>query len=501
MLTTFDALAYLQRAAGNLAVSQMVASIQRAPDLFSGVMPVTPTTHAQVEARLTPGATVVPAGPGAAAGAPVVVKGPPPMTDAGSGGKLEKEMLATLKSSVGNWATTFRDLKKKAPAFPIASATDIAKAAQREVEAYFGAYIRVATREPADTYHPGGGYSLVAKLGDESTRPIDDGDRAGWTEYWMTLQGVGQEILDKHHCVPTRAPDSTEFARILDLFVKNNKPDIDDTIHSWPAEAGTGTVFIQPYTDADPKKLRETRWDAFTTLVHEMLHIVAHPNFSKTADLVGGTARKYLVEGFDEVMRHDLWDGPGNLKGRIASDAALRVEVEGKVLPYDASSVIYHSDYSEYAQAKDIAKKVGMANAKAAYFLGHTEYLGLGEGTAHEHSLAGVAQWTAKDADLAGKYLVKAGDTYDSVRTKLNVPVGGLFSASGVKLKPDRDLVVGTTLQAHGIQRVKVIHGDTIGSVADQHGISSEALAAANDLPKARATSLSALTMVYIPVH
>jgi len=93
MPTTFDTLAYLQQAAGNLAVSQMIASIQRAPDLFSGVKPVTPTTHAEVEARLTPGATVVPAGPGAAAGAPVVVKGPLPMPDAGAGGKLEKEML------------------------------------------------------------------------------------------------------------------------------------------------------------------------------------------------------------------------------------------------------------------------------------------------------------------------------------------------------------------------------------------------------------------------
>lgn len=493
-------LGYLQRAAGNLAVTGM---IQRKADLFTDVKPVTETGHAQVEAVLTPGATLEPAkGPGAAPGAPPVVKGPPPMTGAGKGGPFETDMMAALKTNIGGWASDFRKLKANAPAFPINGATAIAKAAQREVESYFAGYIQVASREPADVYHPGGGYSLVSKLGDESARPLTDGDRAGWTGYWMTLQGVGQEVLDKYHCVPTRAPDDTEFARLVDAFVKANKVDIDDTIHSWPAEAGTGTVFIQPYTSADPKNLRKTRWDVFTTLIHEMMHIVTHPNFFSTADLIGGTAHKYLVEGFAEVMRHDLWDGPGNLKGRVAADAALRAEVEGGAQPYDAGSVVYHSDYSEYAQAKEIANKVGMADAKAAFFLGHTEYLGLGEGTASGGSLDKVAQWTKKDAAEANAYEVRAGESYDIVRAKLNAPVGGIMTSAGTPLAAGAALTAGTEVRVPGIQRVWAIHGDTVGSVADQHGISTDALARANDLPsKLPATALTAGTHLYIPVH
>lgn len=495
----FATLSYLQRAAGNFAVTGM---IQRKADLFTDVKPVTPTAHAQVEAVLTPGATLEPAkGPGALT-APPVVKGPPPMTGAGKGGPFETDMLSALKTSVGAWATDFRKLKAKAPAFPVAGAATIAKAAQREVESYFAGYIQVASREPADVYHPGGGYSLVSKLGDESTRPLADGDRAGWTNYWMTLKGVGQDVLDTYHCVPTRSPDDTEFYRVLDVYVKANKTDIDDTIHGWPAEAGTGTVFIQPYTAADPKDLRTTRWDVFTTLIHEMMHIVAHPNFSNTADLIGGTAHKYLTEGFAEVMRHDLWDGPGNLKGRVAADAALRTEVEGATKPYDAASVVYHSDYDEYAQAKEIVSKVGMADAKAAFFLGHTEYLGLGEGTASEHSLSKVAQWTSKDSTEKDTYVVMAGDTYDTVKDKLSAPAGSLLTSTGTALAPGAALAAGTKVRVPGIQRVWVIKGDTVGSVADQHGISTDALAKANDLPsRAPATALTTGAHLYIPIH
>ena len=93
------------------------------------------------------------------------------MTGAGVGGAFEMAMIDSLKRNVGSWASRFRALKSTAgqPSFPVSSANRIAVSVQQETERYFAPFIRVASRAPADTYHPGGSYSLVGKLGDEST--------------------------------------------------------------------------------------------------------------------------------------------------------------------------------------------------------------------------------------------------------------------------------------------------------------------------------------------
>jgi hypothetical protein len=207
-------------------------------------------------------------------------------------------MLKALKTAVAGWAKSLRDSKKAGPpAFPIAQDNDIARATQEEVEKHFGLLIQVATREIGDLYHPGS-FDLSTVLGDQSTRPLDNGSRQGWTHYWMTLDGVGQQVLDKFNVLEDR--DSAEFTRVLQKFALDpaRRIDIDDAIHSWPAEAGTATVFIQPFVDPDPAKRRPNRWDLFTTLLHEMMHKVAHPNFERAAQAIGGTAQKYMTEGF-----------------------------------------------------------------------------------------------------------------------------------------------------------------------------------------------------------
>jgi LysM repeat protein len=414
-------------------------------------------------------------------------------------------MLAALKTAVQGWANILRGRQKAGPpVFPMKDANDIASAAQEEVEKHFAPWIKGATRQAADLYHPGT-FKLASVLGDQSKRKLGDGDRMGWTHYWMTLDGVGQQVLDKYNCLEDR--DSAEFSRVLQTFAldKANKADIDDAIHSWPAEAGTGTVFIQPF--ADPKAdMRSIRWDLFTTLLHEMMHKVAHPNFERTSRAIGGSAQKFLTEGFADLMRHDLWDGPGGeggLKDRLKTKAGepLRKRIEGGTFAYSASKVVYHGDYNEIKQARQIAKAVGMENCKAAFFLGHTELLGIGTGTGTTTSLAGLAEWSPDDVKNSQIYVAQAGDTTASISAKTGVPEKSLRRENPKDMPAKSDPKVGARIAALGIRYVRAIAGDTLGTVANQNGVTVAALATANGFPAASpdSTPLAAGKRILIP--
>ncbi|MBD0372207.1 MAG: DUF4157 domain-containing protein [Pyrinomonadaceae bacterium] len=487
-------------------------------DLFTGTKAVTQTKQANVEHILNPTTTVVVPPPpvGGAPPPPPIVVDPPAMTDTGPGGKFETEMLDMLKKNVGGWASAFRTLKGESgqPAFPISKGNDIAVEAQGEVERYYAPYLRTASRGVADKYHPGK-YSLTEKLGDESTRPINDPVRRGWMEYWMTLRSpnclvppCGQAILDAHKYVGRR--DIAELRRVRDLYmsVPANVTDIDDTIHSWGAEAGTGTVFIQPYQRLpNETEKRKKRWELFTTLIHEMMHIVTHPNYARAADIIGGTGRKILIEGFAEVFRSELWFGPGQLKARLATPemAPLRKQVEGASYAYDPSVVVDGNFYDQLADADKIDKEVGRENSKAAFFLGHVELMGLGAGTRTEGgSLAGVAMYEPSDSANAEVVIPIVGDTYASLLERTGAAPGELLDdATGTPLAPDAAIGAGTRVRVPGIRWVRAISNDTLGNVARQHHVTVAALAKANWMAEATpaTTPLVVGTRVLIPKH
>jgi hypothetical protein len=449
------------------------------PDLFKGTRPVTPEQHRQVDSILTPGSVVV----------GTTVMAPPPMTDSGPGGKFETDMIAALKPSVAFWANNHRALKTKVPFFdmkPGGNVETVAAAAQAEVERFYGPYLTSASRLSTDKYRHGS-YTLTEKLGDQSTRPVTLPDALGWATYWMTLQGVGQEVLNRYKCIPSRSPDDVEFARVRAKFVMENQSDVLDAIKGWPAEAGTGTVFLQPYVNVpDETAARKQRWDLFTTLIHEMMHIAAHSNFTQTAQALGGTALKYFNEGFAEVMRHDLWDGTGNLAARLATDQMkpLRAQVEGKEYPYDASVIVYHPDYAEYAQARQIVQIIGAENAKAAFFLGHTELLGIGQGSQSAQPLAGIGTYEDTDARDANIVVAPGGETVDQIRQRASAV--DITQEDGTAY-PGGDTVVvpkGTRLKISGLSNrwVKAVRGDTIASLARQNSTTPSSILHANGM-------------------
>lgn len=485
-------------------------------DTFASSHAVTETQHANIEHVLNPTTVLVPPPPppfGGPAPPPVVVD-PLAMTGAGPGGTFETEMLTMLNNNVGGWAANFRTLRAESgqPAFPIASANRIADAAQAEAERYFSPYIRVASRGITDKYHPGV-YSLTTMLGDESTRPLTDPSRRGWMEYWMTLRApncysvpCGQSILDSHNYLGRR--DIGELRRVRDLYMAAHVTDIDDTIHGWGAEAGTGTVFIQPYQripDEDSK--RTQRWKLLTTLIHEFMHVLMHPNFAAAANIIGGTARKILVEGFAEVMRTELWSGAGRLRSRVASSemAPLREQVEGRRFDYKDSVVQDSGYYDQLTDATTIDTAVGHENAKTAFFLGHVELLGLGAGTRTEGgSLAGVGMYEPADSPDAQVVVAVAGETYAGLLARSGASSGGLLNdTTGVPLPVGAAIAPGTRVRIPGIRWTRAIANDTLGSVAQQHNVTVSALAAANGFPAGSLATMPLITgsRILIPIH
>ena len=481
------------------------------PDLMAGTHTVTALQQADVEAILQPG-SVVEVLPPPVVGVPApppVVHGPPAMTDAGPGGKFEKDMLKFLKDQTHAFAAAFKARKAAGPAtFTFADANDIAHEAQAQVEKYFDKWISVASRKPGDKYHKGT-YDLVAKLGDQSTRSTTDPtkpNRFGWTGYWMS-HGQGKTITDKYHCSYS-SRDRAEFERVRDLFVNNaaNQPDIDDAIHSWPGE-NSDKVYIQPWGPTDPAKKREARWDLFTVLLHEMLHSLQHPNYVAAFEALGGTANELLKEGMLDVMRRDLWDpGGGNLGAWLTTPAAagLRLKVEGASLPVDPGAIVYHGDYENLPDAKEVVKKVGLDNCKAAFFLGKVELLGLSADPAKTVTgtpLGGIAFWQPTDPDNESIYQAKAGETLATIALKCGVDAADIKAAGGAALPAGYTPAAGAKLIIKGIRYVHAIDGDTLATLAAQNGVTPAAIAAANDMAPGLPppTPIAAGTRVLIP--
>lgn len=165
----------------------------------------------------------------------------------------------------------------------------------------------------------------------------------------------------------------------------------------------------------------------------------------------------------------------------------------------------YHKDYPEATRAKSIDTEVGHENAKAAFFLGHVELLGIGAGTRTSRgSLAGIASFAPTDE--ANEHVIEvgpAGDTYENVRNRAGAAPGSLINDStGAPLPPDAPIAAGTRVRIAGIRWISAVGNETLGSVAQQHHVSLEAIALANNMSGSPAsTPLVAGTRILIPIH
>jgi hypothetical protein len=162
---------------------------------------------------------------------------------------------------------------------------------------------------------------------------------------------------------------------------------------------------------------------------------------------------------------------------------------------------IRSSVYDEVHSADAIASKVGEDNARAAFFMGHMEALGIGAGSSSEHPLVGLATWAHGANGVPDQYPVRPpGETVAQIRTRTNAPnvgdTSGLFFVD-----PNHRFNAGQIAVTPGVRWHTAIREDTRGQIATQHGISQAQLESANSLSHAPPqTGVAAGSVLLIPV-
>jgi LysM repeat protein len=481
LISAINALPAIRAQQVNSFINTNQSRTQLGPDLMGNTRAVTPTQHANIDVVLNPGATV-------SAGGTVTAASP----SAGcADGTYRTQMRNAVIPRIHSRASAFNALRANPPALPVASMSPIANVAQQEVEAHFRPYLNATTTG-------GSGFTLgsataASLIRDQSTTTqwqTQPGRRA-WVQYWMNTDG--ESLNNTHHC--EGAVFNTVKEEIADDV--SLQADIDAAVQSWPAEATNG-IHLQPFVSAS--QLRSYRWDVFTTIIHEYIHVLRHPNYAAAQRQVNPSGLQILKEGVDDLLRRDVWDSTGgNLSGRIAqpSYAPNRLIIEGASYPFSASEVVYHGDYKQIAQARQIEAEVGMNNIKAAYFLGHVELIGLGQGTLTNATgnLANIGMWTTGDTTENDMVTTSVGETLAQLRNR--------FNATTIQTEAGAALPVASPLPPRvkipGVRTVVVLSGQSLAHIANINGVTVFELMRANNLSAAADPAVG--TKLKIPLH
>jgi hypothetical protein len=377
------------------------------------------------------------------------------------------------------------------------------------VKRKYGNYIAAAGFNPAaPTPARTPGFDLASVLiSQESTVDPAAGPRfdpaaraRSFLLYAMQLDGYGRPVWEKHNA-NLKEPVVTGLLHDYadpggNATAKDNFAKMKTIVQQWPGEefSDLNKVSIGLNRSPNPaltKKAgadavqRAGYWDTFQILMHEYLHAAAHGNFAKDAG--GGTQRHILIEGCADYFREKVWQ---DVEPRIKSDAALRKRVEGGSYPYHAAVITLHPYYPSIAQAKALVTEMGAAghaNLAAAYFLGHTELIGLtGSG------------WNASMAGQAGRLTVPAGGlTTADIATRTGLTEPALLAANAGMASGA--VAAGTVVNVPGVTYHLVRAGESDSSIAGQHLIPVPALHAAN--PGVTWAPLAPGTNLLIPRH
>jgi hypothetical protein len=285
----------------------------------------------------------------------------------------------------------------------------LADVAQHNAEAFYGTQLRAARHTPAETARRAG-----RNLRDE-LHPVSDfaphADSGGcqWLSDRMEQQGAGlmgshnvlaSSRIAKASCPPTGCPtpaasapdpeggrDQALFEQARNEIFCARQADLGTILLFQASFERPGEVFMQTHLAAQAglstqQAERRGRWDALGTLIHEMLHDVAHENFR---DMPPVENSGLATEGFAEYFTRPVFD---DLRTRAAGDDALRASIEGVAAPWDASLARErHGSYDARVRGVErIRDALGgnEQNLRAAFFLGQLEYIGLGGWNAAE---------------------------------------------------------------------------------------------------------------------
>jgi len=182
---------------------------------------------------------------------------------------------------------------------------------------------------------------------------------------------------------PANQRDQALFQSVRDDIQSARRADLQTIVKFQSSFQGQGESFIQDKIkpeagDTGSQTLRRGRWQAFGTIIHEMLHAVAHEKFNEA--ISGVENQGVAVEGFAEYFTRTVYN---DVKGRAATDDTLRSGIEGVNEPFDDSLAPERigTTYDKYVAGVEKIKSDIAGNEESlrvAFFMGRVEYIGLG---------------------------------------------------------------------------------------------------------------------------
>ena len=354
---------------------------------------------------------------------------PAPFKDKIKSRTYEQDLIAALDVEVA-WMFPNSKKKLKGKKMPMSAFEGSGQSAKKMVDQKFGQY---STARPFVAGTAASGANLI-------DRSLEPPDAADLTRYLIHNQSGVLPVHRRHSAIPDRAAEKAIIGALITSYSTTNKVKLDVIDQAWPGINFRGIVQIQPFEGKSDKQNRIIKWGKFQTLIHEYLHSVTHPNYTRVAGQIGGGKESILIEGGTSYFTDEVWKA--TFPAVISSDGTLRASVEGAPGAYDPSVIPPIHHYDQIAQAKEISAAVGEANFKAAYFMGKTDLIGFpsvtpaaGVGAAGNHEFIVPPTGVQTLADVA----TETGATVEALAALNSMPVtakvnpGDILTAPGLK--------------------------------------------------------------------
>lgn len=294
--------------------------------------------------------------------------------DVVDGRSYQQDIEDTLEKVVAS-LTKRAEERDKYKKFGWSRYDEMANEAKARTDALFGHF----AAGPVLSSTPGADRNLF----DVSEQTYNNADLDEFANYLVTAHKSEDPVYpDKtiHQAHTADVERDKEKKKIDDAFKvwfgkTGNKDRILLLMRTWKGTQGRGNIFLQRWDLGDEKQNRAQFWKTFHTMIHEYLHKITNPEYSKKAEALGRVKEQVYTEGgtsyFDERVWKTLYPE------EVRANPKLREKVEGGVYDFDSSLIPEDSAYDQIDPFKEIVKIVGEENAAAAYFLGKTDLIGL----------------------------------------------------------------------------------------------------------------------------
>jgi peptidoglycan hydrolase-like protein with peptidoglycan-binding domain len=287
------------------------------------------------------------------------------------GQRVEELLVAKINEEKGD-GEKIKTAHDKGKVFTMGAMVSVANTAKAQVDKIFGSFAEGPTfdgtnlvdRYEADT-------EKHAKQND--TKSHDDA--VGRVRYFLNQSDDFKAVNRQHVANPTGDAEKDILERCIQNIATRYEDDLLFIIATSAAHTDrkTRTVSIQRRKTGHAETDRKILWKKFATMIHEYIHVLAHPKWHThrvakgKEDPQGGNT---LGEGVPELLTRVV------LEQVNFGDKALRKSVLGSTKDDGEAPEIDRGYDSPFAHAQTLVGVVGIHNLYAAYFLGETKLIG-----------------------------------------------------------------------------------------------------------------------------